>query len=351
MLILGVETSCDETSAALVEDGRLVRSNIVSSQFNLHQPYGGVVPEVAARQHVRGITPVVRQALQDAGASFRDLEIVAATQGPGLAGSLLVGLNFGRGLSLGLGLPFVPVNHLDGHVHSVWLTTERPLPREPELPLLTLIVSGGHTELILVRGHGEYQLIGRTLDDAAGEAFDKVARLLGLSYPGGPAIETVAAQARQPVHIPRARLPNTFDFSFSGVKTAVLHAAYRVVEGKSPNEVRGQALPQTDLASRMSPELVAGLAAGFQESAVDILTTKTAEAAKALDVASVAVVGGVAANQALRRRMRQVIDRPLHIAPPEFSTDNAAMIASAAYYVPLTSLSEDVDALPGLALA
>jgi N6-L-threonylcarbamoyladenine synthase len=275
---------------------------------------------------------------------------VAATQGPGLAGALLVGLNFGRGLALALDVPFVPVNHIEGHLHSIWLTTETPFPPEPEMPLIALVVSGGHTQLVLMRDHGDYQVVGRTLDDAAGEAFDKVARLLGLGYPGGPAIQAAAAEAWSPVKVPRAWLPDSFDFSFSGVKTAVLHLLYELAEGKSPHQVRGKALPQVDLAARLTSQHIADIAAGFQESVVDVLVTKTSGAAETYDAKSVALVGGVAANQALRQRMREVIHRPLHVSPPEFSTDNAAMIAAASYFVPHPGLNDDVDVLPGLAL-
>jgi N6-L-threonylcarbamoyladenine synthase len=350
VLVLGIETSCDETSAAVVEDGRCVRSNAVSSQIELHAPYGGVVPEVASRQHVRAINLVIERALSDAGIALEELDLVAATQGPGLAGALLVGVNFGRGLALGLGKPFAPVNHLEGHLHSVWLTCQCPGPPAPRLPLLALIVSGGHTELVLMRDHGDYGVVGRTLDDAAGEAFDKVARLLGLPYPGGPAIQAAASEARDPVRVPRAWLPDTHDFSFSGVKTAVLHLAYAAAHGRSPDEIRGQALPQADIAEALSREQVANLAAGFQQSVVDVLATKLAQAAEQLNPASVAVVGGVAANKALRSRVQEVIQQPLYVSTPEFSTDNAAMIASAAYYVPRQAETDDIDVLPSLGL-
>ena len=350
MRILAIETSCDETSAALVEDGRLVLSNVVSSQIDLHAPYGGVVPEIASRQHVQAMNRVVEKALLDAKRSLADVELVAATQGPGLAGALLVGMNFARGLALGLGRRFVPVNHLEGHLHSVWLTREQPPPPEPSLPLLALIVSGGHTELVLMLHHGQYEVVGRTLDDAAGEAFDKVARLLGLPYPGGPAIQAIAEQASDPVTVSRAWLPDSFDFSFSGIKTAALHLAYESAYGQSPHQIRGRSLPQADIASALSQTQIANLAAGFQESAVDVLATKLAAAAERFQPASVAVVGGVAANKALRARMRQAIKRPLFISPPEFSTDNAAMIASAAYYRPISDHGDDIDVLPALSL-
>ena len=347
MLILGVETSCDETSAAVVEDGRRVRANLVSSQATVHAPFGGVVPEIASRQHVKIITQVVRQALLAADAGKRDIDAVAATYGPGLAGALLVGVNFARGLSLGLQVPYLPVNHLEGHVHSVWLSQGEPGP-PPPLPLLTLIVSGGHTELILMLDHGEYRLVGRTLDDAAGEAFDKVARLLGLPYPGGPAIQAEAEGATHPFPLPRAWLPGTHNFSFSGLKTAVLHAAHGAVSGDGMMKGR-PSLAAADVASRLDPASRANLAAGFQESVVDVLTKKTAQAAHDVGAAAVSIVGGVAANRVLAERAREVIDLPLYIADRQFCTDNAAMIASAAFYAPRAG--DEVDVAPGLMLA
>lgn len=347
MLVLGIETSCDETSAAVVESGRQVRSNVVSSQIALHLPYGGVVPEIASRQHVRAISLVVEQALAEAEVTREDLDAVAVTQGPGLAGALLVGVNFARGFGLGLDVPVIPVNHLEGHLHSVWLTREWPPGPVPSFPLLALIVSGGHTELVLMRGHGAYELVGRTLDDAAGEAFDKVARLLGLAYPGGPAIARAADAAGEVEELPRAWLPGTYNFSFSGLKTAALHRVYQTVTGEPAGAVRGRALPQIDVATELSPAQVAGFAAGFQESVVDVLVTKTVRAADEYQVQSVAVVGGVAANRRLRQRLQAEVRQPLFLSAPEFSTDNAAMIAAAAYYVPR---SEAPEVRPGLEL-
>jgi len=346
-LVLGIETSCDETSAAVVEDGRIVRSNIVASQIAAHAPFGGVVPEIASRQHIRAIRWVVECALQEAGVVTSDLHAVAATCGPGLAGALLVGVNFGRGLALGLDLPLVPVNHLEGHLHSVWLTNKPDEP-EPVLPMLALIVSGGHTELVVMHAHGLYERVGHTLDDAAGEAFDKVARLLGLPYPGGPAIQAAATRALEPIRLPRARLPGTFDFSFSGLKTAVLQLAGRLATQSGPEELRGTALPKVDIAGGLTGEQIANIAAGFQESVVEVLCQKTAAAADALGVVSVAVVGGVAANTALQEQMLRIIQQPLYLSPAEFATDNAAMIAAAAYYVP--PVEEELDILPNLAL-
>lgn len=348
MRILAIETSCDETSAAVVEDGRVVRSNVVSSQIAAHAPFGGVVPEIASREHVRAIVPVVEAALREAETARWQIDAVASTTGPGLAGALLVGATFARAMAMALHAPHLPVNHLEGHIYSVWLTEAEPPPPAPRFPMLALIVSGGHTELVLMRGHGDYQVVGRTIDDAAGEAFDKVARLIGLSYPGGPAVERAAAEAQSPVRLPRAWLPGTLDFSFSGLKTAVLHLAYELGYGESANAVRGRPLPQVEVAHHLTADQVSNIAAGFQESVVDVLVSKTARAALDLDVASVALVGGVAANRALRRGMAGAITTPLFVAAPKYSTDNAAMIAAAAYFAPESDDSADVD--PNLAL-
>lgn len=348
MLILGIETSCDETSAAVVENGRHVLSNIVASQIAVHAPYGGVVPEIASRHHVEAMTVVVEEALREAGVSRESLDAIATTTGPGLAGALLVGANFARGYAFGLGKPFLPVNHLEGHLHSVWLYREMPLSPVPELPLLALIVSGGHTELVLVRAHGDYEVVGQTLDDAAGEAFDKVARLLGLPYPGGPAIQRVAASGPRPVLLPRAWLPNTFDFSFSGLKTAVLHAVQETALGPGSTNIRGRKLPRVDVAEGLSEQQIANIAAGFQDSVVDVLVSKVRAAADHFHPRSVAIVGGVAANRALREAMTGRISLPLFMSAPEFSTDNAAMIAATAYFNPR---AEDyLDIQPALEL-
>lgn len=340
MLVLGVETSCDETSAAVVEDGRRVLSNVVSSQVALHAPYGGVVPEIASRQHVKVITQIVRRAIEESGHTAADLEVVGATYGPGLAGALLVGLSFGRAFALGLGAPFVPVNHLEGHLHSVWLSRDPAQEPEPPMPAVALVVSGGHTELVLMRDHGDYEVIGRTLDDAAGEAFDKVARLIGLPYPGGPAIERASRQAKNPVDLPRAWLPGTLDFSFSGLKTATLHAVQGLADGSSGGERRR--FSAEDSGNRLTDEQRADLAAGFQASVVEVLVRKTSLASEECAARSVLVVGGVAANGALREAMQAAISVPLFVSAREFSTDNGAMIASAAYFVPRADAGQDV---------
>lgn len=308
--ILGIETSCDETAAAVVEEGRLILSNVIASQIELHAPYGGVFPELAARAHIETIVPVVETALQEAHLGWQDLDAVAVTYGPGLPGSLLVGLNFAKGVALGRKLPLVPVNHLEGHLYAHWLNAEGTAG-SPPFPLLALIVSGGHTELVLMRDHGQYQPVGSTLDDAAGEAFDKVARMLDLGYPGGPAIEK-AAQHGNPraFDFPRAWLPGTFDFSFSGLKTEVLRTLSRY---NGPRPLR----------------LIADMAASFQAAVVEVLAVKTAQAAREFGAACVALSGGVSANTALRSAMRSRAGVPVFMLPPILCTDNAAMIAAA----------------------
>jgi N6-L-threonylcarbamoyladenine synthase len=346
-LVLGIETSCDETSAAIVEDGRIVRSNVIWSQVSAHAPYGGVVPEIASRHHVKVITQVAREAMSRAGTKPKDLHAIGATHGPGLAGALIVGLNFARGMALALGIRFVPVNHLEGHLHSVWLANGHSRT-SPELPMMALIVSGGHTELVLMKGHGDYSLVGRTRDDAAGEAFDKVARLIGLPYPGGPAIQDEALQAKHPIALPRAWLPGTFEFSFSGLKTAVLHATAEIADPSASTQRRGTSLPGVEAASNLTPLQRANIAAGFQQSVVEVLVAKTRDAAEQNGARSVAVVGGVAANRALREAMMREIPLPVYVSPPELSTDNAAMIAAAAYFVPREDTGVDVE--PGLRL-
>jgi N6-L-threonylcarbamoyladenine synthase len=352
-LILAIETSCDETAAAVVEDGHRIRSNVVASQIEIHRSYGGVYPEIASRQHILDLAPVIGRALDDAGATWLDLSAVAVTRGPGLAGSLLVGVNMAKAIAWGRDLPIVAVNHLEGHLYSNWLDEGGPIDRrtimQPSLhaldargkafPLLVLIVSGGHTELIMIPGHREYHRLGVTLDDAAGEAFDKVARLLGLTYPGGPAIQQAAEDgdpdafdfpraltnaAQQPAH--------RFDFSFSGLKTAVL---------RQVRELNTASLP------------VADLAASFQQAVVDVLVAKTVDASLACGVERVCVCGGVAANGALRAAMAKRVPVPVSVPPFFLCTDNAAMVGAAAYYQlelgEATALDFDVE--PDLELA
>jgi N6-L-threonylcarbamoyladenine synthase len=307
MKILGIETSCDETAAAVVEDGRRILASIVASQVDLHARYGGIVPEVASRKHLENIIPVVEAALDASHCTLSDLDALAVTYGPGLAGSLLVGLNVAKALAMVHSLPLVGVNHLEGHIYANWLVEGE----EPSLPALCLVVSGGHTDLVIMEGHGRYRRLGHTLDDAAGEAFDKVARLLGLGFPGGPTIERVASAGGGPsLRLPRARVAGAYDFSFSGLKTAVL----RLVQGE------GDAPP------------VAETAAAFQEAVVDALVTKTVRAAQENQAAEILLAGGVAANSRLRQSLAQRSPLPLRVPPLSLCTDNAAMVASCAYY-------------------
>ncbi len=362
MLVLGIESSCDETGAAVVSDGRYLLSNVVASQAEIHERYGGVVPEVASRQQLATIIPVIETALEQSGAQWSDLDGIAATYGPGLAGSLLIGLTAAKTLALARNLPFIGINHLEAHIYANWLrkggqpAQVRQAARltgdtgydyqegDPQFPVLCLIVSGAHTELVLIRRHGHYELLGRTRDDAAGEAFDKVARILGLGYPGGPAIQRAAGERRASTHpyykLPRAWLRGTYDFSFSGLKTAVLHTVQGAQGGASgnpsPAEARGhQYVRQGAQAAGWGGISVPDLAAGFQEAVVDVLATKTRMAAEEYRVAHVLLAGGVAANKLLRTRLEQEL-RPLNIPltypPIEFCTDNAAMIAAAGYF-------------------
>ncbi len=336
--MLGIETSCDETSAAIVNGSLRVRSNIVASQIQEHERFGGVVPEIASRQHILTITPVCSRALHDANTSWDMLEGVAVTRGPGLAGPLLVGINFAKGLSLARGIPLYAVDHVEAHILSVWLD---PDAGRPQLPMVTLVVSGGHTELVLVDAPGRYRLLGRTVDDAVGEAFDKVGRLLGLPYPGGPSVEKVAGTARDATPLPRAWLPNTYDFSFSGLKTAVL----RLVQGHA-KLVTDQG---PDKAHSLPSETVASIAAGFQISVCDVLTKKLAGAVKDYGALSAAIVGGVANNQFLRSMALDRLNVPLLAPGFGLSTDNAAMIAGAALLNP-HSVGLGLDAAPSLSL-
>ena len=334
-LILGIETSCDETAAAVVGDGFEIRSNQVASQVDLHARYGGIFPEIASRAHIEQIYPIIQGAMDEAGVGFSGLDAIAVTRGPGLAGSLLVGVNAAKGLALGTGLPLVGINHLEAHLYSVWLTPGEPV----RFPVVALIVSGGHTELIVMTGHGAYRRLGGTMDDAAGEAFDKVGRLLGLPYPGGPAIQK-AAEGGDPAafDFPRSWLGEGYDFSFSGLKTAVL----RVVRELQPSgETAPANLP------------VADLAASFQAAVADVLITKTLRAADALGATEVLIVGGVSANRALREGMAARAPCPVRVPPLALCTDNAAMIAAAGHVRFLAGHRDDLamDVLPTWPLA
>ncbi|MBU0704018.1 MAG: tRNA (adenosine(37)-N6)-threonylcarbamoyltransferase complex transferase subunit TsaD [Chloroflexi bacterium] len=339
MRILAIETSCDETAAAVVADGRCILSNVVASQVELHAQYGGIFPEIASRAHVEVIVPVIEQAMREAHLGFDDLDAVAATYGPGLAGSLLVGVNTAKGLALGRDLPLIGVNHLEAHIYAHWLESTSP-PQAGgnegglEFPLLALIVSGGHTELILMRDHGRYEYLGGTLDDAAGEAFDKVGRLLGLAYPGGPEIQKTAHEGNPAaLNFPRAWLEGSYDFSFSGLKTAVLR---EVQKYNDPPQGR----------------LLANLAASFQAAVVDVLSAKTARAAEEFKVTAVLLCGGVSANRSLRAVTTERVGVPVHYSPPVLCTDNGAMVGACAYrhFIAGRRAGWDLDVVPGLRL-
>jgi len=314
--ILGIESSCDETAAAVIENGRCLLSSVVATQIDLHAKYGGVFPEVASRQHIRTIYAVVDQALQQAHLNLSDLDAIAVTRGPGLAGSLVVGMNTAKGMALASDLPLIGVNHLEGHIYSAWVHPGdiASMPPEPQFPLLALLVSGGHTELNLMTDHLTYQRLGGTLDDAAGEAFDKVARLLGLPYPGGPSIQKAAVNGDpHAVAFPRARLEGTWNFSFSGLKTAVLRTVREL-------EQNHRSVPVEDLA------------ASFQASVVDVLVNKTLAAARNYSAREILVAGGVSANRALREAFTSQKAFPVNIPSLSLCTDNAGMIGAAGYY-------------------
>lgn len=328
--ILAIETSCDETAAAVVEDGVRIMSNVIASQTDIHAEYGGVFPELASRKHVEVIYPVLQQALQDAHLSIEDIDCIAVTRGPGLVGSLLVGVNAAKGVAIAREKPLLGINHIEGHIYSLWLADNH---EDITFPLLTLVVSGGHTELFLVQDHLSYQHLGGTIDDAAGEAFDKVGRLLGLPFPGGPSIDKASENGNpKAVMFPRAILDDSYNFSFSGLKTAVLRQVKRYEEGRLP---------------------VADLAASFQAAVVDVLVTKTARAAKEFNVTAVHIAGGVSANRELRDRMGKNLDIPVRCPPPILCTDNAAMIGAAAHWRYISGFRDglNMDVVPNLQLA
>ncbi|MEE8470551.1 MAG: tRNA (adenosine(37)-N6)-threonylcarbamoyltransferase complex transferase subunit TsaD [Dehalococcoidia bacterium] len=322
MRILGIESSCDETAAAVVEDGTSVLSNVVASQVALHSRYGGIVPEVASRQHLLSAIPIVEKALADAGVAGEDLSAVAVTNGPGLAGSLLVGVNLAKALALAWNLPLVAVNHLEAHIYANWLGQEMPT-----FPLISLIVSGGHTELVLMKDHGELTRLGRTRDDAAGEAFDKVSRVLGLGYPGGPAIERASLKGTSKYRLPRAWLKGSDDFSFSGLKTATARLAEEL-GGPNP---------------RYRNSTAADIASSFQQAVVDVLVTKTVAAVRRHKVKQVLLAGGVAANKVLRETLVSSSPAPVLLPDPDLCTDNAAMVASCGYFRLLAGKVADWD--------
>jgi N6-L-threonylcarbamoyladenine synthase len=333
--VLGIETSCDETAAAVVEEGRHIASSVVASQVREHARYGGVFPEAASRMHIEAILPVVQEALARAHIGLEGIDAIAVTRGPGLAGSLVVGLNCAKGLALARRLPLLGINHLEAHLYSIWLIEDEP---DPVFPMVGLIVSGGHTELVLMRDHLAYQRLGGTVDDAAGEAFDKVARLLGLPYPGGPSVQQAAEGGDpQAFRFPRAWMEGTWDFSFSGLKTAVL----REVRKLQPELQAGIDAPRPGLPT-------SDLAAAFQEAVVEVLVEKTAAAAEAFQAQTILVAGGVSANAALRQRFAERSRAPVRVPPLSLCTDNAAMIAAAGHvrYQAGQRDALDIDVLP-----
>jgi N6-L-threonylcarbamoyladenine synthase len=334
--ILAIETSCDETAAAVLANGKQILSNVVASQIDLHARYGGVFPEVASRQQAIAIYPVVKEALDEAHLGLGELDAIAVTRGPGLAGSLVVGMAMAKAISLSSGLPFIGVNHLEGHLYSAWIQIEDGKESKPPgFPLIALIVSGGHSTLTLMKDHLEYERLGGTLDDAAGEAFDKVARLLNLPYPGGPSIQAAAEKGNPAAFtFPRARLEGTWDFSFSGLKTAVLREVHRLEES-------GTVVPVNDMA------------ASFQQAVVDVLAEKSFMAAEHYGARHILVAGGVSANRALRKAFTTQKRFQVHIPPLKLCTDNAAMIAAAGYQRFLKGHMDEmeIDVLPNWPLA
>jgi N6-L-threonylcarbamoyladenine synthase len=329
-IILGIETSCDETSAAILADGMLL-SNIISSQV-VHHQYGGVVPELASRAHQKNIIPIVDEALREAGMTKDRLSAVAVAIGPGLMGALLVGVNFGKALAYGLGVPFIGVNHMEAHIYSNFIE-----PPVPAFPCLNLTVSGGHTQLVLMRDDFTYDLIGETRDDAAGEAFDKVAKMLGLGYPGGPRVDVLAREGNpKAIHFPRTMLgDDEFAFSFSGIKTAVLYY------------LRDNKLRPADGTPAIPPALLADLCASFQASVVDVLVRKTMNAAEKYGIRQIAVGGGVSANSSLRSRLRAAAAGAgceVYFPKIEYCTDNAAMTSVVGYRKFLRGISSPLSA-------
>ena len=333
MNILAIESSCDETAAAVVQDGRKVLSNIISSQIEIHKLYGGVVPEIASRKHIEKVIQVVDEALKEASLTMDEIDAVAVTYGPGLVGALLVGVSAAKSIAFAHNKPLIGVHHIEGHISANYIENE-----ELEPPFLCLVVSGGHTNLVIVKDYGEYEVLGKTRDDAAGEAFDKVARAIGLGYPGGPKIQKISEEGnKDAIAFPRAKVAdNPFDFSFSGLKSSVLNYI-------NSCEMKGEEINKADIA------------ASFQEAVVDVLVSHTIEGAKQLGFKKIAMAGGVASNTVLREEMKEACERRgfmFYHPSPILCTDNAAMIGAAAYYDYKKGLISDLtlNAVPSLKL-
>ncbi len=321
MRVLGIESSCDETAAAIVQDGRLLLSNVVNSQIDIHAVYGGVVPEVAARSHIEVVNPVINQALTEANLTWDDIDAIAVTYAPGLIGSLLIGTLAARTLAITKNKPLYPIHHVEAHVYANFLGTT-----PPQFPILALIVSGGHSQLVLFKDHGDYKLLGQTQDDAIGEAFDKVAKIIGLPYPGGPSIAKAAVNGNPLAYkLPKAKLSGAYDFSFSGLKTAVLRAVQHEVNVDID-------FPSSGLPGLLDATQKANFAASFQRIAIETLVDKTEKAFVDFSPKTVVIAGGVAANQELRRILSERLPIQIEYAPINLCTDNAAMIATLGYY-------------------
>ena len=369
MKILGIETSCDETAAAVVQDGRIICSNVVNSQIDIHAIYGGVVPEVAARSHIEVINPVINQALLDANTTWDDIDAIAVTYAPGLIGSLLIGTLAARTLAILKNKPLYPIHHVEAHVYANFLdkkeygiwnmeygknkstpiaNSQIPIADIPQFPILALIVSGGHTQLVLFRNHGDFELLGQTCDDAVGEAFDKVAKIIGLPYPGGPSVASAALNGDPLAYqLPKAKLDSVYDFSFSGLKTAVLRAVQREVGVDIT-------FPSTGLAERLNDVQRNNFAASFQRIAIETLVDKTERAFHDFNPKSVVIAGGVAANQELRRILSERLPINIDYAPINLCTDNAAMVASLGYYYSQKNQPTspfELEVMPSLSMA
>jgi N6-L-threonylcarbamoyladenine synthase len=353
MRILGIETSCDETAAAVVEDGHLLLSNVVNSQIDIHAVYGGVVPEIAARSHIEVINPVVNQALSDANLTWNDIDAIAVTYAPGLIGSLLVGTLAARTLATLKNKPLYPIHHVEAHVYANFLTDQSSglsltMPtKQPTFPMLALIVSGGHTQLVLFKDHGDFELLGQTQDDAVGEAFDKVAKILGLPYPGGPSIAQAAMNGDPLAYrLPKAKMQGKYDFSFSGLKTAVLRSVQKEIGVDTT-------FPSRELAAHLNSSQKDNFAASFQRIAVETLVDKAEAAFKDHSPTSVVIAGGVAANQELRRQLSERLPILVEYAPMSLCTDNAAIIATLAYYYSQKNAPiapDELDVIPSLSM-